>query len=210
MKNNTWKLIQKIVFQNTLILLLLLAITGCDPDDPKKEDAPEAITQVKLTFSPTDGSAPVEVTANDPDGEGVLDFLADKDVVLNADTEYLLTLEMFNGLADPNSDGYDIGKEVEEEGDEHILLFGWTNGIFASPQGNGNVDSRNDPVNYLDSDKNNLPLGLETKWKTASAGAVNTGGFRIILKHQPGIKTTSSGAGDGETDLDISFSLIVD
>jgi len=193
-----------------MVLTSMLTLSGCDPDDPKKENAPETITQVKLTFAPTDGSAAIVVTANDPDGEGVLDLLADKDIVLNGNTEYILSLEMFNGLADPNSDGYDIGKEVEEEGDEHLLLFGWTNGIFDSPQGNGNVDSRNDPVNYLDSDNKNLPLGLETKWKTASTGAISAGTFRIILKHQPGIKSTSSGAGDGETDFDISFTLIVD
>jgi hypothetical protein len=43
---------------------------------------------------------------------------------------------------------------------------------------------------------------LETSWTT---GAASSGTFRVVLKHQPGLKSATSGSSTGETDLDITF-----
>jgi hypothetical protein len=59
-------------------------------------------------------------------------------------------------------------------------------------------------VNYEDEDANGLPLGLETSWTT---GAASSGKFRVMLKHQPALKTTSSTSSTGETDLDTEFTI---
>jgi hypothetical protein len=48
------------------------------------------------------------------------------------------------------------------------------------------------------------PIGLTTSW-TSAASSTTGKFFRVLLKHQPGIKSNSSTSIDGETDLDITF-----
>lgn len=185
---------------------LVISFTSCNEEDPQKEDVPELITQAKLTFTPSGGGVPVEVTATDPDGEGVQDIEVDGAINLAAGVTYTLTIGLINGLADPGSEGYDIGKEVEEEGDEHMFFFAWTGNVFADPAGNGNIDNRGDAVNYADEDESGFPIGLMTTW---TAGPSSSGTFRVVLKHQPDLKTSTSSVDVGETDLDITFEVSV-
>ena len=177
-------------------------LSGCNDDDPKKEDTPELITKATLTFTPSAGGSAVVVTATDPDGEGVQDITVDGPINLGASKSYTLTIALINELAQPSEPGYNVTEEVEEESDEHMLFFAWTNNVFNDPSGNGNIDNRSDDVNYEDQDTMALPLGLETFWTTAEA---STGTFRVLLKHQPGLKTSTSTSSIGETDLDITF-----
>jgi hypothetical protein len=179
-------------------------LSGCDDDDPKKEDTPELITRATLTFTPEGGGSVVVVTATDPDGEGVQDVTVDGPINLASNKTYRLSLALINDFAQPSAPGYDISAEVEEEGDEHMFFFAWTDNLFTDPAGNGNIDNRVDDVNYQDVDANGLPLGLETGWTT---GNISSGTFRIVLKHQPQTKTSSSAATVGETDLDITFPI---
>jgi hypothetical protein len=102
-------------------------------------------------------------------------------------------------------DGYDITKEVREEGDEHQLFFSWSDGVFSSPTGTGNINSTG-TVNYQDEDDNGRPIGLTTSWTSAASSSTGNS-FKVLLKHQPGIKSNSSTSVDGETDLDITFPL---
>lgn len=179
---------------------------SCDDDDPKVEDIPEEITKVTLTFTPvtSSGAATVTVTATDPDQDGPQDIEVDGPINLARNVLYTLSIEMINELAEPNDPEYDITEEVEEEAGEHQFFFSWTGNIFSSPTGNGNIDNASDAVNYQDEDENGLPLGLSTAWTTANAAASNQQ-FRIVLKHQPDIKSANTGAEDGETDVDITF-----
>lgn len=192
-----------------ILIVLAIAAGACGDNDPKKEDVPEMITRVTLTFTPTAGS-PIVVTATDPDGEGVQDIKTDGAIELAKSTDYTLTIELTNSLADPNDEAYDVTHEVEEEGDEHMFFFGWTGNAFSEPEGDGNIDQRADAVDYSTSlDSGGLPLGLTTKWKSAS---ITTEGasFRVILKHQPELKSQTSKSTDGETDLDVTFDLTVE
>lgn len=185
----------------------VFVLASCDDDDPEKEDVPELITKATLTFTPVGSAgAVVTATATDPDGEGVNDLTVDGPINLAAGTTYVLTLELINELADPNDEEYNITEEVEEEGDEHMFFFAWTGDVFADPTGNGNIDNRADEVNYEDEDENGLPLGLTTRWTTSAA---SSGTFRVVLKHQPDLKTTTSDANTGETDLDVTFVISV-
>ncbi len=184
-----------------------LLFSGCDSSDPQKEDTPELITKVTLTFTPANGGSVVTATASDPDGEGVSDIVVDGPIELMANTTYSLALSLINELADPSSPEYNIADEVEEESDEHLFLFGWTGLVFAEPNGDGNIDNRLDPVDYQDSDTAGLPLGLKTLWKTGAEPA--SGAFRIVLKHQPQLKTNTSDVNTGETDLDVEFEINV-
>ncbi|MFM9076155.1 MAG: hypothetical protein ACKORJ_11410 [Bacteroidota bacterium] len=194
----------------SFLFLSAIGLWSCDPKDPEKEDTPELITKITLTFTPTDGSATIVMNASDPDGEGVLDITQENaDAVLNSSKTYDLAVSLFNELAEPGSPDYNIGNEVEEEGNEHLLLFGWTGNLFTNPAGNGNIDNRTDPVNYTDTDSENLPIGLTTRWETTGSGLPASGTLRIVLKHQPGQKTATSGNSTGETDLDVTFNIVV-
>ncbi len=184
----------------------LLLLSSCKKEDPKPENIPEAITKATLTFTPT-GGAPVVVSATDPDGEGPLPRTLSGPINLVKNVSYTLSITLINELAKPTDPEYNITGEVEEEGDEHIFFFAWTNNTFWNPTGNGNVDNRNDAVNYDDIDVKGLPLGLETDWTTIPTTGAGT--FRVILKHQPDLKSATSTSNDGESDLDVTFNLIV-
>lgn len=190
-------------FKN-LFLLSLFAVgsmlVGCNTDSPEEENEEEIITDVTLTF--TSGVSTLVFTATDPDGEGPQELTVDGPINLAAGTEYDLSIEFYNSV-----EGEDITEEVEKEGDEHMIFFGFTSGLFSSPTGDGNISGRANPINYEDQDVNGLPIGLNTSWTT---GAAASGTFRVVLKHQPGIKNASSSANDGESDVDIIWSINID
>jgi hypothetical protein len=195
----------KIIFGGCILALFIFSFSACDDDEPKKEDTPELITKVTLTFTPSSGT-PVVVTATDPDGEGVQDLVMDGPINLAANSNYTLSVGFINGLAEPSDPEYNITAEVMEESDEHMLFFGWANDVFTDPSGNGNIDSRSDDVNYNDFDANSQPLGLNTSWATAG---VSSGTFRVLLKHQPELKSATSSSNEGESDADITFTINV-
>ncbi|MEQ9659701.1 MAG: hypothetical protein RLO00_16315, partial [Fulvivirga sp.] len=58
-----------------------------------------------------------------------------------------------------------------------------------------------------ENDADGNPLGLTTVWQTAATA--QSGKFRIILKHQPDIKSATSTAQDGESDIDLEFDITV-
>jgi len=163
------------------------------------EEEEEVINQVILTFTPEEGEA-VTATWFDEDGEGV-GSPSIEDIILQEGVSYDMSITLTNTLG---MEAEDVTLEIQEEDDEHMFFFSFTDGIFSDPAGDGNVDSRNDPLNYNDMDENGLPVGLSTQWTT---GATSTGEFRIVLKHQPDQKTATSDATVGGTDVDITLPL---
>ena len=172
---------------------------------PPVENEEEVITHVTLTFTPQGGGTAVEGTWVDADGEGSGNPVL-SDITLAANTTYALTMTLRNLLDADNP--VDITEEVDEEGAEHMFFFGWTDGLFSNPTGDGNIgeDNRNDPVNYDDQDTNGLPLGLESNWTTGDAA---TGTFRVILAHQPDEKSATSSSVTGDPDVDITWDAVV-
>jgi hypothetical protein len=197
--------INKLFFQFSAVALVSVFFAGCDPDDPEKEDTPELITKVTLTFTPEGGGMAVIATATDPDGLGVQPLVINGPIELEKNKTYTLNISLLNELAASTAPEYNITAEVEEEGDEHMFFFSWTNSVFSNPDGNGNVDNRADPVNYEDEDVNGLPLGLQTLWH--SADVASSGDFRIMLKHQPELKSATSDSEAGDTDVDVIFDI---
>lgn len=180
-------------------------LSSCGDDDtPPAENPEEIIDKVTLTFTPTGGGSTLVFTATDADGEGPADLVADGTISLSSQTTYTLTLGLEN-----TAEGENIAEEVEEEGEEHMFFFSFSTDIFSDPLGNGNVDNRADDVNYNDMDANNEPIGLSTEWTTGSASSSND--FRVVLKHQPDVKNSTSTSSDGETDVDVTWTIdIVD
>jgi hypothetical protein len=204
MKKNTLMMIARTGVAAMTVLSLYL-LSGCEAEDPQKEDTPELVTRAVLTFTPDTGEA-IVVTATDPDAEGQKSITMDKPIELGAGITYHLSIALVNELADPADPEYDITSEVEEQSSEHMFFFEWTIGLFSDPAGNGNVDSRADEIKYDDRDANEMPIGLQTSW---TAGAPSSGLFRVVLKHQPGLKTATSDSSLGETDLDVAFEISI-
>ncbi|WP_435625569.1 GTP cyclohydrolase [Flagellimonas sp.] len=202
------KTIEKFMNYRFLALLFVgLLITSCSDDDdaaPEEEEELEVITNVTLVF--TNDANPMDVvtaTAVDPDGEGIEELEVQGEINLAVDTQYTLTFEILNALETPAED---IGEEILEEDDEHQFFFSFTNDAFDSPLGDGNVDTASDPINYNDMDDNMNPVGLSTTWTTPAA--TTTGGtFTARLQHQPDIKTSTTGANDGDSDFNLTFVL---
>lgn len=201
---NKYYITRTMVGMAIVICLTSYLLSGCAAEEPVKEDIPELITKVVLTFEPLSPGTNIVVIASDPDGEGVKDITVDGPINLVANTSYTLTLSLLNELAEMSSPAYNITDEVEEEGDEHMFFYAWTGNVFSDPAGNGNIDNRSDAVNYLDEDVDGLPVGINTFWTT---GTASSGTFRIVLKHQPQLKSATSGADTGETDLDVEFEI---
>ncbi|MEM6397588.1 MAG: GTP cyclohydrolase [Bacteroidota bacterium] len=187
------------------LLAVLVLVSGCEDDDaPEPVNDPEVITDVKLIFTNVaDASDVVEANAQDPDGDGVEDLMILDDINLDVDKTYTLTYEIFNNLETP---GEDIGEEIAEEDDEHQFFYSFSTDAFASPMGDGNIDTASDAINYVDTDRNGDNLGLITTWETSST-PLTGGTFTARLQHQPGEKTSTSGADVGESDFDLTFVL---
>ncbi|WP_246202770.1 hypothetical protein [Fulvivirga lutimaris] len=188
-------------YLNVLLLALLVGFASCDDDDvPAAENEEEVIDNIVLTFTDDDTGDEFVFEANDPSGSGSFTY---DDIEIKANATYTLSVE-FNNAAE----GESITEEIEEEADEHMIFFEFTNNIFANPQGNGNIGagSRDDALNYLDQDGNGQPTGLSTSWQTGDAVA---GVFRIVLKHQPDNKSATSTSTDGETDVDVEFPIAI-
>ena len=194
------------VLSSIFSIIFISIIFSCETPEPVKEATPETITRLRLIFTPDAGES-IVVEAIDPDAEGVQEITATDSIRLFASRHYELQVQLFNELVEPAAPEFDVTVEIEEEGVEHLLLYAWTDGAFDSPSGDGNIDARADEVIYLDADDNGLPLGLLTGWTTKSGGASLKGNFRIVLKHQPDLKSENSGMNTGETDLDFTFPL---
>jgi len=150
---------------SSLLLLLAASVfvscgTDSSPDDPPIENEEEVITDIRLVFTNSDDDSDVVTArAQDPDGDGVEELQVLDDIQLQAGVTYSLTFEIFNGLESPPED---IGEEIEEEADEHQIFFQFSENAFSSPEGDGNFDNADDPVNYGDFDDERNPVGLET------------------------------------------------
>lgn len=191
------------------LLAVGVFITGCDDDDdpPPPENEVEVITDVTLIFTnDADATDVVMASAQDPDGAGVQELAILDAITLDVNTSYTLTFAVLNNLETP---GEDIGEEIAEEDDEHQLFFSFSNDAFTNPTGDGNIDSSSDPLVYNDADGNGNPLGLSTSW-TTSSDPLSGGTFTARLQHQPEIKTSTTGADDGDTDFELTFVLNIE
>ena len=201
------------LFSNYVSLVIViggLSLIGCKKDEdlavvpPASENEMEVITDIKLIFTnSSDASDIVEARAQDPDGLGVQELVILDTINLDVNKTYTLTYEIFNNLETP---GEDIGAEILEEDNEHKFFYSFSNNAFASPSGNGNIDAVSDPLTYNDVDENGNAVGLSTSWATPSS-VLSGGTVTTRLQHQPDVKTSTSGANDGDTDFELSFVL---
>ncbi|RDV11750.1 hypothetical protein DXT99_23995 [Pontibacter diazotrophicus] len=169
---------------------LLFASTSCEDDDPTPPvEEGELITTVTINLVPQGKGQNVTAVFSDPDGPGGTDAtIQTLNLVPNAVYDATLTFS-----DDSQTPSEDITEEIEEEGDEHEVFYDALGGL-------------NVTVNKTDMDSNNRPIGLEA---TVTTGEASTGTLRITLKHQPGLKGSTSNIAVGETDVEANFPTVI-
>ncbi|MDR7131908.1 hypothetical protein J2X69_004274 [Algoriphagus sp. 4150] len=188
------------------LALVSLNFSSCSSDDPVPENDGELITDVTLTFQEIDenGNAvgdSFDFTASDPQGIEVGSAPTIETVTLTKGKTYQMSIEVYNSIADE-----DITEEILEESDEHQFYFLGT-AFVGSPV-----------LSYAYDDEGGVLLGLKGIVTVASTPATNNATMRILLRHDldkdyPGADNPNfegyAQAG-GESDLDISFPLILE
>lgn len=184
------------ILSSTILLVAsfcFMFLTSCKKDDtdPKNPGDPndsELITTIQLVFKDTSGATNDRVFVfSDPDGDGGNPPTVFDTIRIDSQKVYDVTILLLDESKTPVDT---VSNEVLAEADEHLFFF-FHSGV--------NINST-----YLDNDGNGLGLGLKSRWVS---GAASSGNSRIVLKHQPGVKDGTFAP--GETDIDISFSSVV-
>lgn len=176
----------------TFVLMgALLTFSSCDDHDHEPhDDEGELITTLTLTMTPQSGGSPITATFRDLDGNGGQPpVMTPAQVTLNANTLYNTKIT----LLDEANGTKDLTAEIKQKGNEHEFFF---------------VSSPADllTVTKTDRDAKSRPIGLES---TIQTGAAKSGTLRVVLKHQPGLKSSTSTISTGETDIDVTYSIRV-
>ena len=174
-------------------LALITSLTSCsDDDNPDPVNEEEVITTARLTLIPVGSGDTVVFQSVDADGDGPGAPANTVTGSINANSQYVGSVEFLNELEDPAED---ITEEVSEEDDEHQVFFSFTGGS-------------NSTVTYSDADENGNPVGLSISFNSGSAATGNT--LTLTLKHEPTKPNdgTAAGAG-GETDIEAVFTFDV-
>lgn len=176
-------------FKYLLVGLLSVVIISCSKDDdsPEPINEEEVITNMTVVLNP--GNITLKSQDLDSDGPNAPNVTVSGN--LSANTTYTGSVTFLNELESPAED---ITEEVEEEDDEHQVIF-VSSGVALS-------------VSDLNTDGNGNDLGTQFSLSTAAAGS---GTLRIVLRHEPTKPNdgTLAGAG-GETDIDVSFNVTVE
>ena len=176
-------------FKYLLVGLLSVVIISCSKDD----DSPEPINEEEVITTMTVVLNPGNITlkSQDLDGDGPNAPNVTVSGNLSANTTYTGSVTFLNELESPAED---ITEEVEEEDDEHQVIF-VSSGVALS-------------VSDLNTDGNGNDLGTQFSLSTAAAGS---GTLRIVLRHEPTKPNDGTLAGAaGETDIDVSFNVTVE
>jgi hypothetical protein len=173
-----------------MLLSIVVLLSGCKKDDPTPEDENELITTVRLKF--TDGTNVQTFQWQDLDGDGGKAPTI-QNVALKANKTYTLDVSLLDESKTPVKD---ITEEVEEESDEHLLVFTPSSAALMT-------------YTYGDKDANNFPIGITGSLKTFVSG---TGTLQVVLRHQPpvnGMRQKNGTATPGSTDVDVTFNVTV-
>lgn len=171
------------------LFLLSVLLLSCEKDEPEPVNEEEVITTVEVILTPEGGGIPVTLKFYDADGElGSIAPLVTVSGSLKSSTTYTAEIKLLNETENPPGD---ISLEVKEEAKDHLVCFNVAGNIV---------------IQYLDTDANNLPLGLVSSWTTGAPGDASV---TIALRHQAGTKTGEC-PGVGETDVEVSFNLLIE
>lgn len=165
-------------------------LAACNVSDPEEHHEEELITSVRLVYTHAAGGSSDTVWFRDADGPGGGAPTEHDTIRLLSGRDYSVALSLLNE-SNP-ADVEDITAEVRDEAADHQ--------VFYTVAGTGLT------VAYADQDDNGLPLGLATTQTTATG---SPGTLTVTLKHQPGLKGASSTITTGETDVEVTFVVMM-
>lgn len=187
-----------------LFAALTFGFVSCESEDPVPENDGELITDVTLNFQELDGNGspvgtPFSAKASDPEGIETGGSPTIETVNLQKGKKYRMTIEVANSIA-----GEDITEEILAESDEHQFFFPGT--AFSS---NILTIVYDDPSGEL--------IGLQNELTVSSSPGTNNTQLQIVLRHDldksyPGATNPNFenyAAAGGETDLDITFPVVI-
>ena len=187
LKMKTMKTIQLF----TLFALGTILLSSCSDDDenPEPVNEEETITTIIVTLS-GGMNGDIILRSQDLDGDGPDAPVVTVSNDLEGNITYTGTIQFLNETEEPIDD---ITEEVQEEDDEHQVIYSSTGSI-------GNVTTTD-----VDGDGN--PLGLNFELATNTAGPAS---LTVTLRHEPNKPNdgTLAGAG-GETDATATFDLLI-
>jgi len=193
--------------KNSIILFSFYFATAimfcsCKKDDddvtkPQVTNENELITTMKLVMTEAGNPSHEQVfVSRDLDGTGPGLLTIDTIRLVNGvtyNTEILLLDETKNPVDT-------ISKEVEEEGDEHLMIL--------SPTWPADIT-----IIRTDTDVNGVVIGLKSTFKGNAVTTDKNGKVRIVLKHQGEDKTKDPNVAPdpqpGTTDIDVHFPVII-
>jgi len=184
---------------NTFKYILLLSFAGsvgfisCEKD-PQVPNEEELITTLIYTLTPQSGGDPIVFSFRDIDGDGGQEPVIVQGQ-LDSNTVYNGVIQLLNESVTPAND---IITEIQEEATEHQFFY--------------MVSDVNASFDYADQDADNQPIGIST---TVTTGGTSDGSMTIVLRHLPdkfaaGVKEGDILNAGGETDIEVSFFLIVE
>ena len=163
---------------------------GCDTDDPKPVHEAEVITTLTVTLAPEGGGDAVSLRFYDEDGEqGSIAPVITVSGPLEPSTTYAAIIALENETENP---AVSISEEIAGEAEDHLFCF---------------EAGQHLSVEYEDEDENGLPLGLVSSWTTGDIAGQTS--LTITLRHQAGTKTGEC-PGTGETDVEVTFELLIE
>ena len=184
---------RKLNFLATVLFTTLLFVSCSKDDDstPEPVNEEEVITTLTATLVPAGQGTTITLKSQDLDGDGPNAPVITVSGNLSAGVIYNGTIELLNELESPAED---ITEEVEEEDLDHQFFYTIGSGLDVT-------------TSYENNDSEGNPLGTEF---TLVAGAASSGALTFTLRHEPTKPNTGLDDAGGETDIAVTFNLIVE
>ncbi len=170
-----------------VVMLGGLILAGCKKKNNEEENEEELITTVNVKLTAA-GAATQTFTWKDVDGPGG-NAPQIGTITLSPGVTYACELEFLDESKTPAEN---ITDEIEEEDDDHQIYY--------------EVSTAALTIGSLNTDARGLPLGITSSWV---AGTNSSGSVKITLKHKPGVKAAGDLVTKGETDIEISFPVVI-
>ncbi|MEJ8816649.1 hypothetical protein [Lacibacter sp. H407] len=170
-----------------VVMLGGLILAGCKKKNNEEENEEELITTVNVKLTAA-GGATQTFTWKDVDGPGG-NAPQINTISISPNTTYACAIEFLDESKTPAEN---ITTEVNAEGADHQVYYEVTTAALT--------------INGLNTDAGGLPLGITSNWV---AGTNSGGSVKITLKHKPGVKALGDLISKGETDVEVTFPVVI-
>jgi hypothetical protein len=149
----------------------------------------QMITTVRIQLT-TDAGDEVQLLWQDLDGDGPNEPVITVSGEFNTNSYYFGSITVLNESEVPAEN---ITEVIIEEADEHQFFYQFSEGLEMTSQ-------------YSDQDSNGNPVGVQFTVITGSAGS---GNFTVVPRHEPMKPNNGLVDAGGETDIQISFPIVI-